>query len=59
MNNCEKCMSYQARREFLNALVTRITRELMQTHPIDRDGLLKELPPAIEASVKRQEKEIE
>ncbi len=55
MISCQKCMSYQARRDFLNALVAHITYELMQTHPIDRDGLVKELPKAIESAVKRQE----
>ena len=52
---CEKCMTYQARRDYLSALANRIADELMQTHPIDRSGLVADLPKAIETAVKRKE----
>ena len=54
--SCDKCMTYQARQDFLDALASRIAKELMQTHPIDRHGLVADLPKAIEAAVKRKEK---
>ena len=52
----DKCMTYPARRDFLTALAGRIADELMQTHPIDRTGLVADLPKAIESAVKRKEK---
>jgi hypothetical protein len=55
MNRSDKCMNYQQRQDFVSNLAARTAREIMSTHPIDRIGIIAELPKRIEAAMKRFE----
>lgn len=50
-----KCMTYQERQEWLRANSWRIAGDVMKLHPIDRMGVLSDLPKAIETAVKKRE----
>ncbi len=53
--SAEKCMTYQARIEFMNSFCWKMAGELMQLHPIDRLGVLADVPKALEKALKVKE----
>jgi hypothetical protein len=51
-----RCMTYQERQDWLRRESWRMAGELMKLNPIDRIGLVAELPRAIEEALKKREK---
>lgn len=55
MSDSVKCMTYAQRQEWLRANSWRIAGDVMKLHPIDRMGVLSDLPKALETAVKKRE----
>ena len=53
--SADKCMTYQDRQEWMRQNAWRIAGDIMKLHPIDRLGVISELPKAIEQAVKKRE----